>query len=130
MAEATQEQTVGKEEEQDRKVALITGITGQDGSYLAEFLLEKVSISFIDINKLCFYEFLCNHEAFQRLGSFYLFIIIFFISLFFSFSLCTTNDKNNEYQQRGILCMVLSVDLHHSTHPVLTISTETGTILV
>src|SRR5690606_38223424 len=25
----------------DRKVALITGITGQDGAYLAEFLLEK-----------------------------------------------------------------------------------------
>lgn len=25
-----------------RKVALLTGITGQDGSYLAEFLLEKV----------------------------------------------------------------------------------------
>ena len=25
----------------DRKVALITGITGQDGSYLSEFLLEK-----------------------------------------------------------------------------------------
>ena len=24
-----------------RKVALITGITGQDGSYLAEFLVEK-----------------------------------------------------------------------------------------
>lgn len=24
-----------------RKVALITGITGQDGSYLSEFLLEK-----------------------------------------------------------------------------------------
>ena len=24
-----------------RKVALLTGITGQDGSYLAEFLLEK-----------------------------------------------------------------------------------------
>ena len=24
------------------KTALITGITGQDGSYLAEFLLEKV----------------------------------------------------------------------------------------
>ncbi len=24
-----------------RRVALITGITGQDGSYLAEFLLEK-----------------------------------------------------------------------------------------
>ena len=25
----------------DRKVALITGVTGQDGSYLAEFLLNK-----------------------------------------------------------------------------------------
>ena len=25
----------------ERKVALITGITGQDGSFLAEFLLEK-----------------------------------------------------------------------------------------
>ncbi|MEG1506404.1 MAG: GDP-mannose 4,6-dehydratase, partial [Bacilli bacterium] len=24
-----------------KKIALITGITGQDGSYLAEFLLEK-----------------------------------------------------------------------------------------
>ena len=29
------------EEQAGRKVALITGITGQDGSYLAEFLLEK-----------------------------------------------------------------------------------------
>ncbi len=26
---------------QERKVALITGITGQDGSYLAEFLIDK-----------------------------------------------------------------------------------------
>ncbi|MGA1396536.1 MAG: GDP-mannose 4,6-dehydratase, partial [Burkholderiaceae bacterium] len=26
---------------QNPKVALITGVTGQDGSYLAEFLLEK-----------------------------------------------------------------------------------------
>ncbi|HUM67094.1 MAG TPA: GDP-mannose 4,6-dehydratase, partial [Chitinophagaceae bacterium] len=25
----------------DKKIALITGITGQDGAYLAEFLLEK-----------------------------------------------------------------------------------------
>ena len=25
----------------EKKVALITGITGQDGSYLAEFLIEK-----------------------------------------------------------------------------------------
>ena len=25
----------------DKKVALITGVTGQDGSYLAEFLIEK-----------------------------------------------------------------------------------------
>ena len=28
------------------KVALITGITGQDGSYLAEFLLDKGSIMY------------------------------------------------------------------------------------
>jgi GDPmannose 4,6-dehydratase len=28
-------------EKKGQKVALITGITGQDGSYLAEFLLEK-----------------------------------------------------------------------------------------
>ena len=28
-------------EKQDIKIAFITGITGQDGSYLAEFLLEK-----------------------------------------------------------------------------------------
>ena len=30
---------------QPTKVALITGITGQDGSYLAELLLEKVVVS-------------------------------------------------------------------------------------
>ena len=29
--------------ENKQKVALITGITGQDGSYLAEFLLDKGS---------------------------------------------------------------------------------------
>ena len=29
------------------KVALITGITGQDGSYLAEFLLEKGAIDMV-----------------------------------------------------------------------------------
>ena len=37
--------------EEDKKVALITGITGQDGSYLAEFLLAKgytVSYIFLD----------------------------------------------------------------------------------
>ena len=30
-----------KSNQKENKVALITGITGQDGSYLAEFLLEK-----------------------------------------------------------------------------------------
>ena len=30
------------------KKALITGITGQDGSYLAEFLLEKARVSVND----------------------------------------------------------------------------------
>ena len=28
-----------------KKVALISGITGQDGSFLAEFLIEKGSVS-------------------------------------------------------------------------------------
>jgi GDPmannose 4,6-dehydratase len=32
---------VSDEEDMAKKVALITGVTGQDGSYLAEFLLEK-----------------------------------------------------------------------------------------
>ena len=31
----------GKRNQNEKKVALITGITGQDGSYLAEFLLMK-----------------------------------------------------------------------------------------
>ena len=31
----------GRRREQPRRTALITGITGQDGSYLAEFLLAK-----------------------------------------------------------------------------------------
>jgi len=34
-------QETGEEEVEKRKVALVTGITGQDGSYLAELLLEK-----------------------------------------------------------------------------------------
>ncbi len=33
--------TAGGEAVSERKKALITGITGQDGSYLAEFLLDK-----------------------------------------------------------------------------------------
>ena len=32
---------MGKKNTNKRKVALITGITGQDGSYLAELLLSK-----------------------------------------------------------------------------------------
>lgn len=35
------QKTESKDESKDRKVALVTGITGQDGSYLAELLLEK-----------------------------------------------------------------------------------------
>lgn len=41
--------------EESRKVALITGITGQDGSYLTELLLEKE------------YEVRCSAEAKQAL---------------------------------------------------------------
>jgi len=32
---------MGLEAMQKEKIALITGITGQDGAYLAEFLLDK-----------------------------------------------------------------------------------------
>lgn len=36
------------------KKAIITGITGQDGSYLAEFLLDKVSGSYVrPLNAAC-----------------------------------------------------------------------------
>ena len=43
MAENGRDEGAGRGEEEGggRRVALITGITGQDGSYLAEFLLEK-----------------------------------------------------------------------------------------
>lgn len=34
-----------QENGEERKVALLTGVTGQDGSYLCEFLLDKVSIA-------------------------------------------------------------------------------------
>ena len=32
-----------------KKVALITGITGQDGSYLAEFLIKKKNIKYMGL---------------------------------------------------------------------------------
>ena len=38
-----------------RKVALITGITGQDGSYLAEFLLKKKLSSSWNKKKVIFF---------------------------------------------------------------------------
>ena len=41
LAESFQESSCSMTETQ-KKVALITGITGQDGSYLAELLLERV----------------------------------------------------------------------------------------
>lgn len=37
------------------KRAIITGITGQDGSYLAEFLLEKVRSPFSGFSILLFF---------------------------------------------------------------------------
>ena len=39
---ATVEPDTKKPKTEPVKKALVTGITGQDGSYLAEFLLEKV----------------------------------------------------------------------------------------
>ncbi|CAK8673437.1 unnamed protein product [Clavelina lepadiformis] len=40
-SDKTEEQVNGVEKEANKKIALITGITGQDGSYLAELLLDK-----------------------------------------------------------------------------------------
>ena len=50
--DATYESNVdfGSDLDMSRKVALVTGITGQDGSYLTELLLEKgyeVSLSYV-----------------------------------------------------------------------------------
>jgi GDPmannose 4,6-dehydratase len=39
------------------KIAFITGITGQDGSYLAELLLEKGYIVWGDNSTIFFYEY-------------------------------------------------------------------------
>ena len=36
-----QQEIINKNQSPKKKIALITGITGQDGSYLAEFLLSK-----------------------------------------------------------------------------------------
>ena len=36
-----QQEIIKKKQSSKKKIALITGITGQDGSYLAEFLLDK-----------------------------------------------------------------------------------------
>ena len=33
-----------------KKIALITGVTGQDGAYLAEFLLKKI-MSFMELKE-------------------------------------------------------------------------------
>lgn len=41
-------------ESETPKKAIITGITGQDGSYLAEFLLEKVSLPRCRLAKINF----------------------------------------------------------------------------
>ena len=58
----------------DEKIALITGITGQDGSYLAEFLLEKgyvVSCALMTIKKVTaiFILLISNKQSFK--GSWY-----------------------------------------------------------
>ena len=37
-----------------KKIALITGVTGQDGAYLAEFLLKKI-IRFMVSKKIFFF---------------------------------------------------------------------------
>ena len=62
-----------------KKVALITGVTGQDGSYLAEFLLEK----FLELRSLVAVV-LVRCLGFVRVGAF-------------------------EYRCSGVFCMLVGV---------------------
>jgi GDPmannose 4,6-dehydratase len=52
---------VGRRREQPRRTALITGITGQDGSYLAEFLLAK-GYEVIGVVRRT------SHDSYERIG--------------------------------------------------------------
>jgi GDPmannose 4,6-dehydratase len=52
---------VGRRREQPRRTALITGITGQDGSYLAEFLLAK-GYDVIGVVRRT------SHDSYERIG--------------------------------------------------------------
>jgi len=51
----------GRRQEQPRRTALITGITGQDGSYLAEFLLAK-GYEVIGVVRRT------SHDSYERIG--------------------------------------------------------------
>jgi GDPmannose 4,6-dehydratase len=51
----------GQKQEQPRRTALITGITGQDGSYLAEFLLAK-GYEVIGVVRRT------SHDSYERIG--------------------------------------------------------------
>jgi GDPmannose 4,6-dehydratase len=53
--------TGGRRQEQPRRTALITGITGQDGSYLAEFLLAK-GYEVIGVVRRT------SHDSYERIG--------------------------------------------------------------
>ncbi len=49
----------------EQKIALITGITGQDGSYLAEFLLEKGCIVHGTQRRASLYTTECIDQLYQ-----------------------------------------------------------------
>ncbi|EDQ89104.1 uncharacterized protein MONBRDRAFT_8488 [Monosiga brevicollis MX1] len=69
-------ETAAKKAKSDRKVALITGITGQDGSYLAELLIEKGytsssrPLSLCLVNGFCFVAAVQVHGIIRRSSSF------------------------------------------------------------
>ena len=51
----------GRRPEQPRRTALITGVTGQDGSYLAELLLEK-GYDVVGVVRRT------SHDSYERIG--------------------------------------------------------------
>jgi len=73
----------------DRKVALITGITGQDGSYLAELLIEKgYTVRTASLVLIILFVVYKNHFG-QFLTKLLFFFLFFFrpLSIRFQFSI-------------------------------------------
>ena len=70
-----------------KKIALITGITGQDGSFLAEFLLEKGK----ERNKINLFIGIISQFPVQIVLNFYLAAIEYYIVKYNVFKLSSNN---------------------------------------